>query len=181
MEYGQQDDAELMRALARGETAALAELVRRYQGDALALARRTLAQTDGAEDVVQEAYLRVYHSAGRYRPTAKFSTWLYRIVVNLCYDRLRSLKRRGVALDEQLAAPPAAEAPEILHAADVARRVREAISALPPRQRTALTLHRYQGLSHAEVSQATGWSVSAIESLLVRAYQTLRRQLVGLK
>lgn len=181
MEYAQQKDAELMRALARGDTAALAELVRRYQSDALSLARRTLAQTDGAEDVVQEAYLRVYRSAGRYRPTAKFTTWLYRIVVNLCYDRLRRLKRRTLPLDEQLASPPGSEAPEVLHAADVARRVRDAIADLPARQRTALTLHRYQGLSHAEISRATGWSVSAIESLLVRAYQTLRRQLKGLK
>ena len=181
MEYGQQEDSQLMRALARGETEALGELVRRYQGDALVLARRTLTQTDGAEDVVQEAYLRVYRSAGRYRPTAKFSTWLFRIVVNLCYDRLRSLRRQGPSLDEQMIPPVWADASEVLYADDVARRVRDAIAALPPRQRTALTLHRYEGLTHAQISEATGWSVSAIESLLVRAYQMLRRRLEDLK
>ena len=181
MEYRQADDAQLMSALARGETAALGELVFRYQDGALALARRTLARTDGAEDVVQEAYLRVYRSAGRYRPTARFTTWLYRIVVNLCYDRLRGNKRQAAPLDETIAADTAAAAPDVLHAEDVARRVRSAVDALPDRQRTALTLHRYHGLSHSDISEATGWSVSAVESLLVRAYQRLRKDLADLK
>jgi len=170
-----------MEALARGETAALGELVRRHQDGALLLARRMLAETDGAEDVVQEAFLRVYRSAGRYRPTGRFSTWLYRILVNLCYDRLRAAKRRPRPLDEQIPAPAGADAPEILHLADVARRVRQAVDALPKRQRTALTLHRYQRLSHAQIAEATGWSISGVESLLVRAYQRLRQELADLE
>ena len=102
-------------------------------------------------------------------------------MVNLCYDRLRSFKRQAAPLDEQIPAAPSEAPEEILHAADVAWRVQKAIESLPQRQRTALTLHRYQRLSHAEISEATGWSVSAIESLLVRAYQRLRKELADLE
>ena len=81
-------DEHLMAAIAQGGKAEFGELVTRHQEKAFALALRTLGQWDLAEDISQEAFLRVYHSAKRYRPKAKFTTWLYRIVVNLCLDGL---------------------------------------------------------------------------------------------
>jgi len=175
------DDTKLMADLARGDTSALGELVRRHQQTAASIARRMLGSLDGVEDVVQEAYLRVFRSAARYRPAARFSTWLYRIVVNLCHDRLRRDGRRAVELTDRHADDSADDPPTVLEAGDAVRRVRQAVDALPRRQRTAVILHRYQQLSHAEIAATTGWSVSAVESLLVRAYQRLRRELADLE
>jgi RNA polymerase sigma-70 factor (ECF subfamily) len=169
-----------MVAVAEGDTAALGELARRHQRSALATAYRILGRWDAAEDVVQEAFIRVHRAAPTYQPSAAFSTWLYRIVVNLCRDALR--KRRPEAeppadLSDHRAAGPAAA----LEAQERGRAVQEAIARLPDRQRIAVILHRYAGLSHAEVAEATGWSISAVESCLVRAYAGLRESLKGLR
>ena len=156
---------------------ALGELVRRHQVNALALAYRMLGQSDQAEDVVQEAFLRVHRAAKRFQPRGKFSTWLYRIVVNLCQDRLRRRRHAPARLDEN-ALPGCQDGSLVrMEAEELAARVRRAVHALPERQRLAIILHRFQQLSHGEMSEVTGWSVSAIESLLVRAYQRLRRDL----
>lgn len=169
-----------MAEVARGDTGALGVLVRRHQQAALGLARRLLGRQDAAEDVAQEAFLHVYRAARRYRPDARFTTWLYRIVVNLCHDARRRAGRAPAQLIEE-AAPAQDPAADPLEADERAERVRRAVGALPERQRTAVILHRYHGLSHREVAQATGWSESAVESLLVRAYATLRRELADLK
>ena len=108
MSANARDDADLMRAIADGDMAALGELVRRHEKKAFALACRLLAQPDAAEDVTQEAFLHVYRAARRYRPKARFTTWLYRIVVNLCLDARRRPKR---APGELPAYGLAAEAP----------------------------------------------------------------------
>jgi len=171
------DDADLMRAVADSDMAALGELVRRHEKRAFALACRLLTRPDAAEDVTQEAFLHVYRAARRYRPEARFTTWLYRIVVNLCLDVKRRTKR---APGELPAHGPAAEAPtdcDRLEAADRAQRVRRAVDDLPGRQRTAVVLHRYMQLSHRDIAEVTGWSVSAVESCLVRAYARLRQEL----
>lgn len=171
------DDAGLMRAVAEGDMAALGELVRRHEEKAFALACRLLARTDAAEDVTQEAFLHVHRAARRYRPEARFTTWLYRIVVNLCLDAKRRNKRAPARLPVYR---PPAEAPpqhDQLEAAERAERVRQAVDHLPGRQRTAVVLHRYMQLSHRDVAEVTGWSVSAVESCLVRAYAQLRQEL----
>lgn len=173
-------DKELLAALARGHMPALEELIRRHQVAALGLARRTLGPSDQAEDVVQEAFLRVYRAAGRYRPEAKFTTWLCQIVLNLCRDRLRRSRRAPISLTEKFLPAFRDDPPRRMEAEELAGRIRRAVDALPERQRTAVILHRFQQLSHEEISQATGWSVSAIESLLVRAYQRLRQDLADL-
>ena len=170
-----------MVALARGDMDALGQLVRRHQDKALALAYRLLGRWDLAEDIAQEAFLRVHRAAKRYRPDAKFTTWLYRIVVNLCLDQKRRAKLAPAALGDQGPEPSVAPAADRLEARERAERVRCALDALPERQRTAVVLHRYQGLSHREVAEATGWSESAVESLLVRAYARLRQELADLE
>lgn len=170
------DDVSLMADLAAGRIGALDELVRRHQEKVLALAFRTLGDPEAAQDVAQEAFIKVLRSARRYQPTAKFTTWLYRIAVNCCLDLMRR-RRPSVNIDD-VAAPVAQEsAPGDAIQAETALAVRRAVEALPERQRLVIVLHRFGGLSHREVAQATGWSNSAVESLLTRAYVTLRQRL----
>jgi RNA polymerase sigma-70 factor (ECF subfamily) len=173
------DDAQLMTRLAGGDKEALVELVQRHQQRVLALAYRLTGDRALAEDLAQEAFLRVWRSAARYRPQARFTTWLYRIVVNLCLDA--SKKRRPVSgelpnkADARIPPPPAAADFRVRATA-----VQQAVARLPGRQRVALVLHRFSGLSVQAVAEATGWSESAVESLLVRAYSTLRKSLRNL-
>ncbi|NQT86854.1 sigma-70 family RNA polymerase sigma factor [bacterium] len=175
------NDAELMRALAGGDMEALGTLARRHQDKIVGLAFRMLRRRDLAEDVAQEAFLRVYRAAGRYRPDAKFTTWLYRIVTNLSLDLQRRAQREPAILDESAPVAASRPTPDPLEASERAELVRRAIDSLPDRQRTAVLLHRYQGLSHIEVGEVAGWSQSAVESLLVRAYANLRQALAELK
>ena len=174
-------DIELLACLAEGRIAALGELARRHQANALALAHRILGQSDQAEDVVQEAFLRVHRAAKRFQPKGKFSTWLYQIVVNLCRDRLRRNRHAPGRLDDHSLPDHHDGALGRLEAEELGDRVRRSVHALPERQKLAVILHRFQRLSHEEVSEVTGWSVSAVESLLVRAYQQLREDLADLR
>ena len=171
------DSTELMARLAKGDMAAFGDIVSRHQDKVLSLSYRVLGDWHRAEDVAQEAFLRVHRAAKRYRPEAKFTTWLYRIVVNLCLDEQRKRARAGASLENT--------APEILaesnaNAAEkeeIAELVKAAVNELPERQRLAVILHRYDGLSHGEISEVMGWTKSAVESLLVRAYANLRGKL----
>jgi len=170
------NDEELIADMARGNAAALATLVRRHQARVLALAYRMLGDWDHAEDIGQEAFLRIYRSAGRYRGKSLVSTWLYRIVVNLCLDHQRRRKAVVPVEDLDTIADSAARR-DPLEADETAAAVRKAVLELNERQRIAVLLHRFEDLSHAQISEITGWSVSAVESLLVRAYETLREKL----
>lgn len=167
-------DADLMRALGGGDMAALATLVQRHQRTVHAIAYRVCGRADVADDVTQDTFLRLYRAAGGYRPTAAFRTWLYRIVVNLCLDRMRSVRPDPVP--EGAVADAPRQIDQMVQQEKV-QAVRDAIAALPERQRIALVLHRFERLSHGQIAQATGWSESAVESLLTRAYQQLRRTL----
>lgn len=168
-----------MARLATGDREALGVLVERHQQRVLALARRFLGNDTLAEDVAQDAFLRVWRSAATYTPTAQFATWLYRIVANLCWDLRRRARLR---LQEDFAGrgPPVTDASPLEHSETIAR-VQAAVLELPDRQRLALLLHRYEGLSQREIAAITGWSVSAVESCLVRAYEKLRQTLRDLR
>jgi RNA polymerase sigma-70 factor (ECF subfamily) len=135
-------------------------------------------RVDAADDICQETFLRVLRGARSYQPAAAFTTWLHRIVVNLCLDRAKRPKLALLNEDPpaDLATPDAPLRREEQTAA-----VQRAIAALPERQRIALVLHRFQGLSHAQVAESTGWTESAVEALLVRAYAQLRERLAGWK
>lgn len=175
------NDGQLMARLAGGDMSALGELARRHQGKVLELAYRTLGAWDLAEDVAQETFLRVYRAAKRYQPTAKFTTWLYRIVINLCLDEKRKRAKAGVPLETAVHEQFSASNNHTTEKEEMAALVRAAVHALPERQRLAVILHRYDGLNHAEISEATGWTQSAVESLLVRAYANLRGKLAKMK
>ncbi len=177
----QPSDEELIRQVAAGRAAALRALVERHQDGVRRLAWHMLRDPHAADDVAQEVFLRVHRAAGRYRARGRFKGWLSRIAVNLCRDRMRRAKRRPVSLEVVGARPAAAEGGDPMERAETVARVRRAVDALPERQRTALVLHRYQQLAHEEIAAATGWSRSAVESLLVRAYARLRETLADLK
>ena len=175
------NDTELMTRLAIGDMAALGDLARRHQDKVLSLSYRVLGDWHRAEDVAQETFLRVHRAAKHYKPKAKFTTWIYRIAVNLCFDEQRK-QAKTAALQED--AGPAVLAESESNAAErkeVVELVKTAVNELPERQRLAVILHRYDGLSHGEISEVTGWTKSAVESLLVRAYSNLREKLGKMK
>lgn len=174
-------DEELMQRLGRQDMSALGELVQRHQQRVLELAFRTLGKWDRAEDVAQEAFLRVHRAAKNYKPKARFTTWLYRIVVNLCLDEQRRRVRNGKSLEDVTVEAQTGPDSDLAEKKEIAQLVRAAIGELPERQRMAVVLHRYDGLSHGEIAEATGWTAAAVESLLVRAYANLREKLSKMK
>lgn len=175
-------DHDLIRLVAQGQREALAVLVRRHQQRVLSLAYRLLGRWDAAEDVCQDAFLRVWGSAAKFKPDAAFSTWLYRIVANLCWDqRRRWVRQPGGWPEDEDRLHLATEGESPAEQAERRALIRKAIAQLPHRQRLAIILHRYDGLSHRQIADVTGWSLGAIESCLVRAYDRLRRLLADMK
>ena len=173
-------DGELVRRAGLGEAAAVQALVARKLGRVLSLAERLLGDAFEAEDVAQETFLRVWRIAPRWRPgAAKFDTWLHRVTLNLCFDRLRRRRERPTAEPPDL--PDPGPAPDRgLIAEDVGRRVRAALQALPPRQRQAIVLCHYQEVGNIEAAGLMGVSVEALESLLSRGRRALRAALADL-
>jgi RNA polymerase sigma-70 factor (ECF subfamily) len=173
-------DEEVLSRVARGDPAAVRALVARKLPRILSLAQRMLGDAAEAEDVAQEAFVRVWKQAPRWRPgRAKFDTWLHRVALNLCYDRLR--RRREVVTDTVPDTPDPGPAPDRgLEAADVAGRVSQALQALPDRQREAIVLCHYQELGNIEAASVMGVSVEALESLLGRGRRSLRAALADM-
>jgi len=147
----------------------------------LSLSYRVLGDWHKSEDVAQETFLRVFRAVKRYKPQAKFTTWLYRIVVNLCLDERRKQRKTAATLDDANPAVLAESQSSEAERKEVVKLVKTAVSELPERQRVAVVLHRYDGLTHGEISEVTGWTQSAVESLLVRAYANLREKLGKMK
>ncbi len=172
-------DADLLARVGREEPAAVRALVARKLPRLLALATRMLGDRTEAEDVAQEAFVRIWKQAPRWREgEARFDTWLHRVAMNLCYDRLRG--HREAPVDEIPDEPDPAPLPDArLEARARDARVQAALAALPPRQREALVLNYYQELSNIEAAAVMGISVDALESLLARARRNLRAQLAG--
>ncbi len=164
----------------RGDQAAVQALMSRKLPRMLALARRMLNDAIEAEDVAQEVFLRVWRQAPTWQPgAARFDTWMHRVALNLCYDRLR--KRR----EDLVAEPPeqidTGAAPDRgLEAAELGVRVASALQRLPERQREAIVLCHYQELSNIEAARLMEVSVEALESLLSRGRRALRAALADL-
>lgn len=174
-------DETLLRRFSTGDQAAALVLTRRLTPRVLALATRMLRDAAEAEDVAQEAMLRLWRAAPEWRDgEAKPSTWLHRVAANLCIDRLRKRKRAGPPLedvDEPADPQPGAEAR--LDAGDRAAAVRAALARLPDRQRRAVALRHFDGLGNPEIAAAIGVTVEAVESLLVRARRSLARDIAA--
>lgn len=171
-------DEDLMLRVARGDERAFRILSRRYAARSYALARRITANDADAEEIVQEAMLRVWVNAPRWRRMAAFRTWLYRVIVNLCLNRRR--RKPFAALDEAGdPADPEPDASERLEKDETDREVAAAIAELPERQRAAIVLTYHEDLSNAETAAVLDTTISGVEALLVRAKRTLRTKLLA--
>lgn len=173
-------DEDLVRRVGRGDPAAIQALVAKKLPRMLALAQRMLGDPVEAEDVAQEAMLRAWRQAPRWKPgQAKFDTWLHRVALNLCYDRLR--RRRELPTEAPPERPDPGFAPDRgLIAADTGARVSAALARLPERQRQAIVLCHYQEMTGIEAARLMEISVEALESLLSRGRRALRAALADM-
>ncbi len=175
----QASDEALLVLYGNGDRAAAHVLAQRFTPLALRVATRMLGDGAEAEDVAQEAMLRLWRIAPEWRQgEAKVSTWLYRVVANLCTDRLR--RRRGVGLDE--IAEPEDGVPAVVDrmiARDRANALQDALDALPERQRQAVVLRHIEGLANPEIAAVMQIGVEAVESLTARGKRALTAHLAG--
>lgn len=174
---GEDPDTELVRLAGEGDGHACAALVDRHLPRVLGMAVRMLGNRAEAEDVAQEVFLRTWRHAPDWKPgRARFSTWMYRVAMNLCHDRLR--RRREVDLSEIGDPPDEAPSPgQGLQDARVAERVERALAQLPERQRQAIVLCHYEELGNIEAAAVMEIGVEALESLLSRGRRKLRELL----
>ena len=179
------EDVRQMRLVSRGDTSAFEELIERHQALVAGTVARMLGSNSDVEDIAQQVFIRVWKSARRYVPRAKFTTWLLKITRNLVFNELRRTKRHAhVPLqsepgtedlpvkDEMNLAPDAS-----LLEVELQRTIEEAILQLPDAQRLALVLRRYEQLSYEQIAEVLELSVPAVKSVLFRARSELRSRL----
>jgi len=186
-QYASDPDAELMLRVQQGDESAFAALVEKYQRPMMNFMYRMVLNAAEAEDLTQEAFLRAYRAAPRYRPEARLSTWLFRIAINLALKKLRAGRlKRALSLNQVFGAghrssEPAAAAefqPDVqLEQREMLQALETALHELPERQRIAVTLQRFEGFSYHEIAETMGCSVGSVESLLGRAKSKLRDSL----
>lgn len=174
-----------MALVSRGDTAAFEELIERHQTLVLGTVARMLGSNSDVEDIAQQVFVRVWRSAARYVPRAKFTTWLLKITRNLVFNEMRRTKRHAnVPLQSEPKAPEialkdeAAQSPaDALLEQELQEAIDAAITELPETQRMAVVLRRYQELSYEQIAGVLDLSVPAIKSLLFRARTELRERL----
>ncbi len=182
-----------MLGVKQGDEVSFELLLQRYRRPLCHFLNRMVRDTAQAEDLAQEVFLRVYRARREYEPSAKFTTWLFRIATNLALNSLRDGRHRQleISLDAPAESEDGSEIPvEVADRAPVVEEqlverdrvevVRRAIFALPENQRAAVLLHKYQDLDYDEIARILGCSVSALKSLLFRAYEALRVELAPL-
>jgi len=166
-----------------GDAGSFELLLNKYRRPVVSYLRRMVQNQAVAEELAQEAFLRVYRARGSYEPAAKFTTWLFRIATHLALNSLRDGKhhRREQSVDGdgserqplQLADERSNPEEQLVAEARLDA-VRRAVAALPEKQRAAVLLHKYEGMDYAQIADALGCSISAVKSLLFRAYESLR-------
>src|SRR6266849_3344991 len=183
-----EDDAEdirLMQLVAGGDTKACEELIERHQSLVAGTVARMLGSNSDVEDIAQQVFIRVWKSARRYVPRAKFTTWLLKITRNLVFNELRRTKRHAHV---PLQSEPGVEDPPVKDETNLApdasllelelqRTIEDAILQLPETQRMALVLRRYEQLSYEQIAEVLDLSVPAVKSVLFRARSELRSRL----
>ena len=182
-------DADVMLKVKTGDESAFAFLVQKYRRPMVSFMYRMCRNSATAEELAQEVFLRVYRSRTTYEPTAKFSTWIYRIATNLAVNHARDTRHerpeKSVRLDEPDSetgttpdlADSSLTAEEQMLQRERMTMIRAKVQALPERQRLAVIMHKYQQMDYRQVAEVLKLSESATKSLLFRAYETLRDQL----
>ena len=186
---GALSDADVMLRVKAGDAAAFDFLVQKYRRPLISFMYRMARNTAVAEDLAQEVFLRVYRSRNTYEPSAKFTTWLYRIATNLAVNHARDTRHErpevSVSLDEsdeETGTTFELHDGKMTVEQEMVRRerllaIRSKVEALPERQRLAVIMHKYQQMDYKQISEVLKLSESATKSLLFRAYETLREQL----
>ena len=183
-------DAELMLRVKEGDVACFAVLLEKHRASVIHFIYRLVEEQGVAEELAQEVFLRVYRSRSSYEAAAKFRTWLFRIATHLALNWLRDQKhdRAQERLDDASADLPSRQLPDrrpsveqrLVREAEL-REIREAIAALPEKQRAAVLMHKYEEMEYTQIAKVLGCSESAIKSLLFRAYETLRARLAHME
>lgn len=179
-------DAELMLRVREGDETSFALLLEKHRNSVIHFLYRMVQNRAVAEELAQEVFLRVYRSRESYEPTAKFTTWLFRITTHLAlnYVRDRRNDRLHDSIDEKVEESAPRQLPD--RVANVEERllkdarlgeIRQAIEQLPEKQRVAVLMHKYQEMEYSQIAAVLGCSESAVKSLLFRAYETLRARL----
>ena len=170
-------DHDLMTRIGLQDVQAYRELVARHLAPSVRFAERMLASRADAEDIVQEAFFKVWQQASNWQPRAKFSTWLYRIIYNACIDHKRKVIRFASVEMEELA-DSALSATDHIIQNEEARSVKVALATLPERQRAAIVLSYYGELANQEAADILGVGLHAFQQLLFRGRAALRAQLI---
>lgn len=179
-------DAELMLRVREGDSASFALLLERHRGPVIHFLFRMVQNQAVAEELAQEVFLRVYRSRGSYEPTARFTTWLFRIATHLALNHIRDGRHEKSSesidnevrdgLVRQLSDHEPTVEQRMLREARLSE-VRLAIEALPSKQKSAVLMHKYQEMEYSQIAAVLNCSESAVKSLLFRAYETLRSRL----
>ncbi|PWT84502.1 MAG: RNA polymerase subunit sigma-24 [Blastocatellia bacterium] len=178
-------DEELVARSLAGDTSSFDELIQRWERPIYALAYRQIGREEDARDVCQETFLRAYRALIGFRGQAKFSSWLYRIALNLCRDWLRRERRTPVVqppehvdlLDLAASREPSESIEDRVARADLARAVERAMTLLSEEQRTAIILKEYHGLTFQEIADVVGCPLSTVKTRLYQGLTVLRREL----
>lgn len=175
---------ELIKKVVEGDEVAFEQLVKKYEHSVLNTIYRYIGNHDEAEDIAQEVFIKVWRHAKSFKGKSKFSTWLYRIVVNQCLNYRSKHKERHASLDEIMEQGKTPESLKVEIEFERQRKskiVRRAINELPKRQRIALVLSKFEGKSYREIAQIMGVSLSSVESVIFRARGTLKKKLLPLR
>jgi RNA polymerase sigma-70 factor (ECF subfamily) len=179
-------DAELMLRVKAGDSASFALLLNKHRAPVIHFLFRMVRNQAVAEELAQEAFLRVYRSRASYEPSAKFTTWLFRIASHLALNWLRDGRREQAqeSLDGGREDLPARETADLRPTVEQSmlgearlEEVRRAVAALPDKQRAAVLMHKYEEMDYSQIAKALECSESAVKSLLFRAYESLRARL----
>src|SRR5881409_2325251 len=178
-------DEELVALSVGGDLDSFNQLVLRWERPIYALAYRVLGREEDARDVAQETFLRAFRALKGFKGQAKFSSWLYRIALNLCRDWIRRERRTPVVqapedvdlMDLAAAREPSESIEDLVARQDLSRAVERAMAALPEEQRTAIILKEYHGLTFQEIADLVGCPLSTVKTRLYQGLTVLRREL----
>ena len=177
-----EEDLDVIRRVGAGDDAAFRALVERYQGPLYAFVLRMVRRPPVAEELVQEALVRAFRAAPRYKPTARVSTWLFHIAARLAMNEADRAHHHYEVAHDASDAPTEARSPlEELERKELSRTVEEVLAQLPPQQRAAVVLARFEDMPYREIGRVIGVSEGAVDGLLQRARQTLARLLMPVR